>query len=593
TGLTALLSRMGAGHDIPVGTLIAGRTDEALDDLVGFFVNTLVLRADTSGDPSFTELLGRVRESALAAYANQDLPFDRVVEAVNPARSLSHQPLFQVVLALQNVPRSGLALPGLATEVVPVHPATAMFDLSVTLLEREGAGGVHGWVEYAADLFDATTVQALVTRWARLLETALADPARPLGRFDVLTDAERHLLLVERNRTAHPEPVASLPALFAAQVRRTPDTTAVVFGDAELTYAELDARSDALAHVLIGRGAGPERVVALRLPRGVEHFVALLAVLKTGAAYLPVDPDYPAARVVFMLADARPLLVLDDPADVRAHWNDTSAPLGAGHDPRHPAYVIYTSGSTGTPKAVVMPAGALVNLLRWHHRALGGEVGARVAQFTSTSFDVSAQEILSALLFGKTLVVPDEEQRRSAELLVDWLDRHRVEELYAPDLVLEAVAEAANERGRDLPALRLLAQAGEAMRLGGALREFQRRVPGRALHNHYGPAETHVVTAFPLPADLSACPLPVPIGRPVANTAVYVLDAALRPVPPGVPGELYLAGAGLARGYLGRQGLTSARFVADPFGGPGTRMYRTGDVARWRADGELEFGGRA
>ncbi|WP_416875596.1 non-ribosomal peptide synthase/polyketide synthase [Kitasatospora sp. SC0581] len=594
--LASLLDKLGAGDDIPVGSLIAGRTDQALDDLVGFFVNTLVLRTDTGGDPTFAELLGRVREGALGAYAHQDLPFEHVVEALNPARSLARQPLFQVLLALQNVPRTEFALDGLDSEILLVRTPTAMFDLGFHLLEHGGTGGpaegIVGRVEYSTDLFDHATVETLLARWLRLLAAVVAEPDRPLSRIDVLTAEERHELLVVRNDTARPVPVESLPALFEARVRATPEAPAVVFESTVLTYGELNARANRLAHALIARGVGPEQTVALRLPRSAELVVAVLAVLKTGAAYLPVDPDYPAARIAYMLEDARPTVVLDDLAAVTPDGDHPETDPVVTVDARHPAYVIYTSGSTGRPKAVVMPAAGLLNLLEWHHEAVGGEPGTRTAQFTAISFDVSVQEMLSALLYGKTLVVPTEEQRRSAELFAHWLDRHGVEELFAPNLVVEALAEAAEEAGLELPHLRLVAQAGEAMRLSGAVRRFQGRRPGRVLHNHYGPAETHVITAYPLPADPADCPLPVPIGRPIANCRVYVLDSALRPVAPGVLGELYLAGAGLARGYLNRPGLTAGRFVADPYGPAGSRMYRTGDLVRWRADGELEFAGR-
>nr|WP_243436612.1 non-ribosomal peptide synthase/polyketide synthase [Streptomyces sp. FH025] len=594
--LASLLDKLGAGTDIPIGGLIAGRTDQALDDLVGFFVNTLVLRTDTSGDPSFAELLVRVREAALGAYAHQDLPFEHVVEALNPSRSLARQPLFQVLLALQNVPRTEFALDGLGAEILLVRTPTAMFDLGFHLLERGGTGGpaegIVGRVEYGTDLFDRATVEALVARWLRLLAAVVAEPDRPLSRIDVLTAEERQELLVARNDTARPTPDTGLAARFAAQVRATPEAEAVLFEDTALTYRELNRRANRLAHALIARGVGPEQVVALRLPRSAELVVAVLAVLKTGAAYLPVDPDYPAARIAYMLEDARPAVVLDDLADVTPAGDHPETDPVVPVDARHPAYVIYTSGSTGRPKAVVMPAAGLLNLLAWHHGTVGGEPGTRTAQFTAISFDVSVQEVLSALLYGKTLVVPTEEQRRSAELFAHWLDRHEVGELFAPNLVVEALAEAAEEAGLELPVLRLVAQAGEAMRLGGALRRFRARRPGRVLHNHYGPAETHVITAYPLPADPADCPSPVPIGRPIANCQVYVLDSALRPVTPGVLGELYLAGAGLARGYLNRPGLTAGRFVANPYGPAGARMYRTGDLVRWRADGELEFAGR-
>ncbi|MGH3847751.1 MAG: amino acid adenylation domain-containing protein, partial [Pseudonocardiaceae bacterium] len=261
--------------------------------------------------------------------------------------------------------------------------------------------------------------------------------------------------------------------------------------------------------------------------------------------------------------------------------------------PQNPAYVIYTSGSTGIPKAVVMPGGGLMNMLLWHHSALAGDPGTKTAQFTAISFDVSVQEILSTLAFGKTLVVPTDEVRRNMEQLVGWLDRHQVEELFVPNLVVEALAEAANEHGRDLARLRGIAQGGEALTLGHQVREFYRRQPHRRLHNHYGPAETHMATAYTLPENLADCPLPPPIGGPIANTRVFVLDAGLQPVPVGVAGELYIAGAGLARGYLRRAGLTAGRFVACPFGAVGGRMYRTGDLVRWRGDGNLEFAGRA
>ncbi|WP_416971231.1 non-ribosomal peptide synthase/polyketide synthase [Streptomyces sp. 4F14] len=580
-GLAALLNKLGAGEDLPVGSLIAGRTDQALDDLVGFFVNTLVLRTDTSGDPTFTQLLGRVRESALAAYDHQELPFEHLVEALNPTRSLARQPLFQVLLALQNVPGGTFELPGVQAEIVPVHTPTAMFDLSFHLLEREA--GVHGYVEFAADLFDTDTVERILARWVQLLHQAVAEPESSLSRFDVLLDDEHAPTCetTERQREFVP-----LPALFTRRAAELPDAPAVVFEGTTLTYAGLETRANRLAHSLTARGIGPEDIVAISLPRGVEAVVATLAVLKTGAAYLPIDPEYPLARREFMLADARPALVLDDPTAVDPGPAHPDTAPEVTYLAQHPAYVIYTSGSTGRPKAIVMPAGALANLLHWHHTTLGGQPGTRVAQFTAAGFDVAVQETLSALLYGKTLIVPTDAERRSAERFVGWLERHRVEELYAPTLMLEAVAQAAEEQDRALPDLRLIVQAGEAMRVG-ALNAFR----DRRLHNHYGPAETHVVTAHALPAGHDTHP--VPIGRPIDQVRAHVLDLALRPVPPGVPGELYLSGVCLARGYLNRPALTADRFVADPYGPPGARMYRTGDLARRRTDGELEFLGRA
>ncbi len=408
-------------------------------------------------------------------------------------------------------------------------------------------------------------------------------------------------------------PGATLPELFQAQAAWTPDAVAVVFGDVELTYAELDARANRLARALIRRGAGPETIVALALPRSADLVVGLLAVLKAGAGYLPVDPEYPAERIAFMLADARPsltlttretagpmdtgpVLLLDDPA-VAAEVD--ALPAGAPDDaertapllPQHPAYLIYTSRSTGRPKGVVMSCGALVNLVSWHASAVPAEAGSRVAQFTAVSFDVSAQEILSALLDGKTLVVPDDKTRRDPEAFVTWLRQQRITELYAPTMMLDALGEALAEQGTDLPEMRHVSQAGEALVLGHRVRDLC-SAPGMVLHNHYGPSETHVVTAYTLPADREAWPMGgAPIGRPVGNTCAYVLDGALRPVPVGVAGELYVSGAQLARGYHARPGLTAQRFVADPFT-PGERMYRTGDLARWTTAGQLEYLGR-
>ncbi|WP_228122256.1 non-ribosomal peptide synthetase [Saccharothrix syringae] len=607
-GLAALLTKLGAGDDIPVGSPIAGRTDQALNDLVGFFVNTLVLRTDTSGDPTFDDLVKRVRETALDAYAHQDVPFEYLVEVLNPTRSLSRHPLFQVMLALHNAPQTDFTLPGLDVEFVPTPTTTAKFDLSFDLTERRGPGGtaegIGGVLEYATDLFDRAGVESFVARWVHLLHTAVADPGLPISRVDVLS-AEEHRRLRAYNDTAAPVPATSLPAMFEAQVRATPDAPAVVFEETTVTYGRLNARANRLAHALIARGVGAEQVVALALPRSAEMIVALLAVFKTGAACLPVDPEYPAERISFMLRDARPSLLLTHagftPADVpRLVVDDpgTAAEIGRAPEtdpgprarPANAAYVIYTSGSTGTPKAVVMSAGGLVNLLLWHRTAFPGGPGARTAQFTALSFDVSVQEVLSTLVYGKTLVVPTDEVRHDSALLAEWLDRHDVTELFAPNLVVRGLAQAANEQGRSLPRLLDIAQGGEPLVLDDEVREFFHRAPGRRLHNHYGPSETHVITTYLVPPDLD-CPQPAPIGRPMPNSRVHVLDPALRPVPPGVVGELYISGLSMSRGYLRQPGLTAQRYVADPHGPAGSRMYRTGDLVRWH-DGELEFVGR-
>ncbi|MEV0932503.1 amino acid adenylation domain-containing protein [Streptomyces phaeochromogenes] len=626
--LAVLLSRVGAGRDIPVGIPVAGRTDEALDDLVGFFVNTLVMRTDLSGDPTFAGLLEQVRENGLAAFAHQDVPFERLVEDLAPARSMARHPLFQVMLALQNNAPAVLDLPGIDAAPLPIGEPAAKFDLFFSLSEtftntdtraNSGTGsgnrpaGLHGGIDYAVDLFDRETVETLAERFVRVLDTVTREPHQRVSGVEVLSAEERHRVVAGWNETVQEVPGAALPELFQARVAKHPDAVAVVFGGAEVTYAELDERANRLARLLIRRGIGPERIVGLAVPRSVDLVVGLLAVLKSGAGYLPIDPEYPAERIAFMLADAvpsltltttevagrmdtGPALLLDDPAVVAELG---ALPTDAPGDeertgpllPEHPAYLIYTSGSTGRPKGVVMSCGALVNLMSWHASAIPAEAGSRVAQFTAISFDVSAQEVLSALLDGKTLVVPDEEIRRNPEEFVAWLREQKATELYAPNMMVDALGEAVAEQGTDLPWLRHVSQAGEALVLSDRVRDLC-GAAGTVLHNHYGPSETHVVTAHTLPADRAAWPGgAAPIGRPVWNTRVYVLDPALQPVPVGVAGELYVSGAQLARGYHARPGLTAQRFVANPFT-PGERMYRTGDLARWNAEGQLEYLGR-
>ncbi|WP_266159409.1 non-ribosomal peptide synthase/polyketide synthase [Dyella silvatica] len=619
--LASLLSRLGAGTDIAIGSPIAGRTDAAMEELVGFFTNTLVLRTDTSGQPSFAELLQRVRASNLAAYEHQDLPFEQLIEALNPNRSLAHHPLFQVMLVLQNNQQAELNLPGLHWQSIDCSPGLAKFDLNLGLTETyhaDGrAAGLHGTLEYASDLFDAETAQTFVQRYLRLLQAVTVDALQPISRIDLLESAERQSLLVGLNASNQALSANHLAELFEAQVERSPAHIALRFEQQSCSYAELNQQSNRLAHTLMARGVGPGDLVALALPRSIEMVVALLAVLKAGAAYLPLDPDYPAERLAYMLADAQPRLLLSDRATAAllpAHageslWLDqqelrTALSNAASGNPTnnerrqplhtlHPAYVIYTSGSTGKPKGVALPHQALVNLLDWHHASLPDAAGAVVAQFTALSFDVSAQEIFSTLASGKTLAIPRRDTQRDPAQLAAWLEHYEVSELYAPNLVLDAMCSAALEQDRQLPALTTLVQAGEALNLSPSLRAWRDHGSGRRLHNHYGPTETHVVTAHVLAQDAQAWNSgdQVPIGQPIWNTRLYVLDEHLQAVPAGVPGELYVAGACLAQGYLHRPGLTAERFVAHPLA-TGERMYRTGDLVRWRRDGELEYLGR-
>ena len=595
-GLTALLSRLGGGTDIPIGTPIAGRTDQALDDLVGFFVNTLVLRVNTDGDPSFRDLVARVRERSLDAYAHQDVPFERLVEALNPTRSLAYHPLFQTMLAWQNAPVSDVELPGLSVAEQPVGTGTAKFDLWISLTEE--ADGIHGQTEFNAEVFDRATVNSILGRLVVLLRQAVADPNRSLSALDVVTASERDRLETVWSGDVQEVPAVTVPELFAAQVARTPDHPALWFEGEQLSYTELDAASDRLAHALIARGVGPERVVALALPRSVHLVVSILAVLKAGAAYLPLDPGYPADRIEFMLADAQPTLVLslsatalpgalvlDDAAIIDELAGLPATPVNVVPRPENPAYVIYTSGSTGRPKGVVVPHAGIVNRLLWMQHEYGLKADDKVLQKTPSSFDVSVWEFLWPLLVGATEVVARPDGHKDPAYLARLIREQQVTTVhFVPSMLQVFLQEPA---AAQCTSLRRVVCSGEALP-PEAVALFGRTLDAE-LHNLYGPTEASVdVTSWPL----STVDSTVPIGRPVWNTRTYVLDAALRPVPPGTPGELYLAGVQLARGYLGRAGLTSERFVADPFGSQGSRMYRTGDLARFRADGVLEFLGR-
>jgi amino acid adenylation domain-containing protein len=614
-GLAALLTRLGAGTDIVLGSPIAGRTDDALDDLIGFFVNTLVLRTDTSNDPSTLELLARVREVDLMAYAHQDLPFERLVEFLNPARSLGRHPLFQVALVLQNTTHARYELSGLAAAPEPVGTGTTKFDLSFSFIERRSSDGspqgLDAAIEYATDLFDRSTVAALAQRLVRLFEGMAAAPDQTIGRIELLAPEERRQILEQWNDTAHPVSGATVPALFEAQAARTPDALALVFAEDSLSYAALNTRANRLAHHLIGMGIGPEDIVALCLPRSLDLLVSLLAIVKSGAAYLPLDPDYPEARLAFMLADARPRCVLaigetaahlpagltvigldnpdlagtlgnrpgTDPSDA-----DRTAPLR----PQNPAYVIYTSGSTGTPKGVMVTHGGLANYLVWSNPR-HYQVGLGSPILLSISFDGIITTLFGPLLTGQRLVMfPEGEEfesltadaRKSSYTLIKLTPSH-----------LKFINSMLLTGHTDLDT-KVLMLGGEAL-TSQDLAVWQQRYPHTRLINQYGPTETTVgCTTFEI-SDVVAENGSIPIGRPIWNVRVYVLDAGLRPVATGVAGELYIAGLGLARGYLNRPGLTAARFVACPFGLAGERMYRTGDLVKWRPDGILEFIGRA
>ncbi|MFD8980644.1 amino acid adenylation domain-containing protein [Streptomyces sp. NPDC059564] len=578
--LAVLLNKLGAGEDVTIGSPIAGRTDEALADLIGFFVNTWVLRADLSGNPSFGDVLEQVRDKALAAYDNQDVQFERLVELLDLERSTSYSPLFQVMLAWQFV-WPEIEIPGLRVTPVAVGTDTAKFDLYFNIVP-DASGRAHGRLEYAADLFDPATAAAIVKRFVRIVERVAADPGARVADLDVLDGPEREWLLRTANDTAEPTLEPGLVETVSRQARATPRALAVAGEDGSLTYGELEARANRLAHWLTGRGVRPESLVAVRLPRSTDLVVALLAVLKTGAAYLPIDPDHPGSRIDYILQDARPALVLDAGALAGADLSGCpdSAPA-VRVSPQNTAYVIYTSGSTGNPKGVAIPRGALANFLATMGRRVPLSPADRWLAVTTVSFDIAALELYLPLISGAAVVLAGKDTVTDPSAVVEAMGRHEVTVVQATPAFWQILATHEPSAAKGLRVL----VGGEALpaRLAETL-------AGRAADvlNVYGPTETTIwSTMAPVEAGTG-----VAIGSPIGNTRVYVLDSALRPVPRGVRGELYIAGDGLARGYFGRPDLTSERFVACPSGPAGARMYRTGDLVRWGRDGRLEYIGR-
>ncbi|HEX6367447.1 MAG TPA: amino acid adenylation domain-containing protein [Longimicrobium sp.] len=602
----ALLHRYSGQDDLVVGSPIAGRTRRQTEGTVGFFVNTLALRARFGGDPSFRALLRQVKETTLGAYAHQDLPFERLVEEMAPERSLARNPLVQVMFTFQNTP--GVSGASVLSDPDPEDAArtgatTAKFDLMLFLGEtREGLGG---GLEYRTDLFDPATAARMAGHLCVLLAGAVAHPDRRVSALPLLRAEERAALLAA-SRAAPARTEACVHRGFAAQAARTPGAVAVAAADGTLTYARLAARAGALARRLRALGVGPDVPVAVCLERSALGVTALLAVLEAGGACVPLDPAYPAERLAFMRADAGARLVLtraalrasvaapgvrvialdEAPAEDEG-WAEVAG--GAEPGPESLAYVVYTSGSTGRPKGVALPHRTLAALVAWQLEGAGAP--ARTLQLAPVSFDVSLQETFVALCSGSTLVVAPEEARRDPRVLLRLLDQAAVERLFLPPSILHLLAAA--PAGAPVPgALREVVSAGDALRVTDAVAAFFGRLPGAVLRNQYGPSETHVVTEQVLDGVPAGWPALVPLGRPVAGAAAYVLDGAGSPVPAGVAGELYLGGPGVARGYHGRPALTAERFVPDPFGAPGGRLYRTGDRARRRADGVLEFLGR-
>ncbi|NMF63752.1 non-ribosomal peptide synthetase, partial [Brasilonema octagenarum] len=599
-----LLYRYTGQEDILVGSPIANRDRSEIEGLIGFFVNTLVMRSNLAGNPSFSELLGRVRSMAMEAYSHQHLPFEMLVEALQPERNLGHTPLFQVMFVLQNAPTSGVELTGLSVSPFPIKGANARFDL--TLIMHNTASGLVGIWEYNTDLFDASTIERMTGHFVTLLEGIIANPEQQISQLPLLTQQEQQKLLVEWNDTGVNYPSDKcIHQLFEEQVEHTPNAVAVEFENEQLTYYELNYRANQLADYLRSLGVEADVLVGLCVERSLEMVIGLLGILKAGGAYLPLDPEYPPERLSFVLEDAQVSVLLtqqslvdrlpqceeaggllaggrgkegalSSPASYQAQLVclDTDAELisqcSQGNlisdgQANNLAYIIYTSGSTGQPKGIAMNQVALCNLIMWHRDNLKIARGAKTVQFASINFDVSFQEIFTTWCSGGTLFLVGEELRRDASALLGFLQQKAVERLFVPFVALQQLAEVAVGSELVNTHLREIITAGEQLQITPAISQWLSRLNDCTLHNHYGPSETHLATSFTVNNSVETWPLLPPIGRPIANTQIYILDKYLQPVPVGVPGELYIAGVLLAQGYFNRSELTQEKFIPNPF----------------------------
>jgi amino acid adenylation domain-containing protein len=601
--LQVLLCRYTEQSDIQIGIPAANRDQEEIENLIGFFVNTLVLRTDLSGDPTFEEVLTRVREVALSAYAHHDLPFEKLVMELHPERNLHQSPLFQVAMVLHESSGRRLCLPDLEIRPLAVDDATSKFDL--TLGVRNAGDSISAWFQYDSDLFEASTIRRMISHYRVLLEGAVTSPNTRISELDLLTEPERHRLLVEWNATEAEVPPVCIHQLFEVQAERTPEGTAIRWSGDTISYRELNARADLLARKLRALGVGPDVLVALCLERSPAMIVGVLAVLKAGGAYVPLDPSYPVGRLSFMLVDSgAPVVVIQDHLRSlfpeyngqflhvdnlgHAHGGKLSERLDRSTRPDDLCYVIYTSGSTGRPKGVEISHRALVNHMQWIQAEFPLTPHDRVVQRTAYSFDPSVWEFFAPLFVGASLVLATADESRDPHLLTALIQEHEATILQlVPSLLASLVKVGDLERCRSL---RRVFCGGEALTADLAL--GLSKLLNAQIINMYGPTETCIHATFKV-SDPNDDGRGVPIGRPLANVRAYVLDGNRQPVPIGVPGELYVGGAGLARGYRDRPDLTADRFVPDPFvRESGARMYRTGDRTLVRPNGDIDFLGR-
>ncbi|QSJ14566.1 amino acid adenylation domain-containing protein [Nostoc sp. UHCC 0702] len=612
TAFKVLLYRYTQQTDILVGTTIAGRNREEIEKLIGFFVNTIVLRTDLDGKPSFRELLRRVREVALQAYAHQDLPFEQLVEKLKPQRSLSHSPLFQVMFQLQNTPTQILELPGLTWETLQFHNDTAKFDLSLSMVENEA--GLIGSFEYKTDLFEVATITRMQGHFQTLLEGIVANPDQIIEKFTLLTIAEQNQLLEWNNTQIDYSKNLCIHQFFEAQVETTPDAVAVVFENEQLTYRELNQRANQLAHYLQKRGVGPEVLVGICVERSLEMIVGILGILKAGGAYVPLDPAYPQERLIFMLEDANLSLLLTQQRfqewlpqnQYQAIYIDADWQLISQESQENPktktlaanlVYVIYTSGSTGKPKGVMVQHHSLANYTETVIVKYAIKAGDRILQFASICFDAAAEEIFPSLVQGATLVLRNDAMLSSIPAFLQQCQKWKITVLDLPTAFWHQMTGEFLKENLHLPEeLRLVIIGGEKALLK-YLQIWTKYVVNKVqLINSYGPTEATIITTI---SNLSHCQTQnnnlseVPIGKAIDNVQVYILDSYFQPTPIGIPGELYIGGMGIARGYLNQPQLTAEKFIPNPFSNePGTRLYKTGDLVRYLPNGEIEILGR-
>ncbi|HEX8090517.1 MAG TPA: amino acid adenylation domain-containing protein, partial [Blastocatellia bacterium] len=607
-----LLMRYSSQQDILVGTPIASRNRAELEPLIGLFINTLVLRVDVSDDPTFRQLLGRVKEVSLGAYGHQDVPFEKLVEELQPERDLARTPFFQVMFVMQNAPMPALKMGEVTMSPLVIEGATSKFDLTLSIME-EADGNLSGWLEYNTHLFDEGMIERMIGHYNTLLRGIIKSPEEKISRLPILTDVERDQLLKTFNETlgSYSSDICA-HTLFEAQAERSPHALALIYEDRELTYEELNSRADKLARYLARSGVGPDSLVGICMERSVEMVIAILGVLKAGGAYVPLDPTYPKDRLAFMAEDAglRVLLTqshlslqlpdlelmtlcLDTEMEAVAAGDDGSLAQGERAQrevsPQDLAYVIYTSGSTGKPKGVMAPHSAVANMVLWMQAAYEMTPADRLLQKTAFGFDASVWEFFWPLITGATLVIARPYAEKDGDYMVKTLREQNVTILQLVPSLLKLLVE--QEGFEECEKLRHVFCGGEALPTAVCDR-FLERLPKARLTNVYGPTETTMhVTVWE--CRQGAAERIAPIGRPVGNTQAYILDKDLQPVPVGVPGELCIGGAQVARGYLNQPGLTSERFISDPFGNQqGGKLYRTGDLARFRDDGSIEFLGR-